>query len=135
MEIAIPSLLTLRTIPPLDSPHATYIKVLGRTRGCKRLSGICVCPVNCGAEVITISSLRECASARRDSATDLRYGRGGKPVGRIREDGASRSWAETQANANVNYSSLLNRMYLMAGYGQDRANTIIPHRRVIEPNV
>lgn len=50
----------------------------------------------------------EGASARRDSATDLPYGRGGKPVGRLKEDGASRSWAETQANANVNCSSLSN---------------------------
>src|ERR1700720_1791085 len=101
MDIAIPSSLTFRTIPPFDCPHATYIKVLGRTRGCKRLSGICVYPVNCGAEVLTISSQREGASARRGSATDPCYGRGEKPVGRLREDGASRSWAETQANANV----------------------------------
>jgi hypothetical protein len=66
MDIAIPSSLTFKTIPPFDCPHATYIKVFGRSRGCKRLSGICVCPVNCGAEVLTISSLREGASARRD---------------------------------------------------------------------
>src|ERR1700738_4995404 len=57
MEMAIPSSLTLRTIPPLDSPHATYIKVLGRTRGCERRSWICVCPGNCCVEVLTISSL------------------------------------------------------------------------------
>jgi hypothetical protein len=42
MEMAIPSSLTFKTIPPLDSPHATYIKVLGSTRGCERRSWICV---------------------------------------------------------------------------------------------
>src|ERR1700682_6314362 len=92
MEMPIPSSLTFRTIPPLDSPHATYIKVLGRTRGCERLSGICVSPVNCWTELLTIASLENALRARRDSAT-CDYGRGGRPVQRL-EESAPRSWAE-----------------------------------------
>jgi len=86
----------------------------------------------CGsAHDILTTRRRFCASRLGDRPT---YGRGGKPVGRLREDGASRSWAETQANADVNYNRLSNRMFWSLAFAKARQQ-IIPHRQVIEPNV
>src|ERR1700680_2691298 len=115
MEMAIPSSLTLRTIPPLDSPHATYIKVLGRTRGCERRSWICVCPGNCGVEVLTISSLEGRACARLNG--DIYYGRGGGPVRRL-EKGAIRPWAEHK----------LTRMLIITLFESDILSGLPPNR-------
>jgi hypothetical protein len=41
----------------------------------------------------------------------------------------------TQANTYVNYSSLSKSDVLVAGFRQNRADKVIPHRQVIEPNM
>lgn len=41
----------------------------------------------------------------------------------------------TRGNANVNYSSLSKSDVLVAGFRQNRANKVIPHRQVTEPHI
>jgi hypothetical protein len=79
-----------------------------------------------------MSSLEERACARRDSATCTTLGEEG-PFDGSRK--ARHVPGRNQANAYVNYSSLSKSGVLVAGFRQDRANKVIPHRQVIEPNM
>ena len=83
-------------------------------------------------EVLTISSLEERACARRNG--DIYYGRGGGPVRRL-EKVAIRPWAERKLTRMLIIAVFLKSDVLVADFRQTRANTVIPHRQVIEPNM